>query len=98
MGANQGSVTNSYATGTVSGAGSSEFGGLVGYNSGTIGNSYWNTDNDAAAMPGIAAHTQGGRAYGGTMQSAANLSAEHRDTGGSGDVWRNTKGIPIRCS
>ena len=42
VGANYNSVTNSYATGSVSGA--SEVGGLVGYNSGgSVDNSFWDT-------------------------------------------------------
>jgi hypothetical protein len=34
-----GSVTNSYSTGSVTG--SSQVGGLVGYNKGTVSNSFW---------------------------------------------------------
>ena len=59
---NGGTIRDSYATGSVTGGGENEFasiGGLVGYNEGTIRNSYWNTETSGqlASDGGIGQNT-----------------------------------------
>ena len=63
-----GNISNSYSTGSVSG--SSEVGGLVGENSGTIGNSYWNTETSGLL-----------RSAGGTSKTTVELQAPTSATG-----------------
>ena len=81
-----GTVSTSYAIGGVSG--SSNVGGLIGLNSGTVNNSYWNTDIYATGIGG-------GTTTGATglntaaMQSAANFSGFTftATPGASGNNW-----------
>ena len=94
VGVNNGAISNSYATGSVSGT--EYVGGLAGSNgggffAGTIINSYWNTDNNAAGMPGIGLGTTAG-ATGLTtaqMQTASNFTGFNFTTtpGASGNNW-----------
>jgi filamentous hemagglutinin family protein len=54
-----GTVSNSYATGSVSGTGST-VGGLVGVNSSTVSNSYWDTTTTSSPIAGIGWGTNSG--------------------------------------
>jgi len=87
-----GTITNSYASGSVSGTGD-DFGGLVGRNSsGTISNSYWNSDIKAK---GIGSDTNVGDTSGATglsseqMQDAANFMGFNftSTSGARGNNW-----------
>ena len=82
-----GTIGNSYATGSVSGA--NYLGGLVGFNnSGTVSNSFWDTTTSGQST-----------SAGGTglttaqMQTASSFTGwSIATTGGSGDVWRIYEG------
>jgi len=84
-----GTIINTYASGSVSG--SSDVGGLVGYNDngGTISNSFWDTttSGQTAPEPGATGLTTA------QMQTASSFTGwSIATTGGSGDVWRIYEG------
>jgi filamentous hemagglutinin family protein len=87
-----GTISNSYSTGAVSG--SNYVGGLVGYNSGTITNSYWDTTT-SGTLTGISSGILAGAtglttAQMKTMASFTGWSIAN--TGGSTAVWRIYEG------
>ena len=94
VGANYTSISNSYATGSVSG--SSYVGGLVGDNGGSISTSFWNVDSSGQSH-GVGSQDQTGvtglTAAG--MQALASFSVwggDINNTGASGTVWRIYEG------
>ncbi|MHB1731810.1 MAG: MBG domain-containing protein, partial [Leptospirillum sp.] len=85
VGYNVGTISYSYATGTVSGTGS--VGGLVGANSDTISNSYWNT---TATATGIGS---GSSSTGASGLSAAAFGSSSDFSGWTFNTWSGGKFI-----
>ena len=82
-------ISNTYATGVVSSSGASNYGGLVGYvvdqGTGSVTNSFWNSDNTSSAGYGSAGTGLGSTA----MKTASNFSAwSISSSGGSSSTWR----------
>ena len=82
-------ISNTYATGVVSSSGASNYGGLVGYvvaqGTGSVTNSFWNSDNTSSAGYGSAGTGLGSTA----MKTASNFSAwSISSSGGSSGTWR----------
>jgi filamentous hemagglutinin family protein len=83
------SISNSYATGVVSSSGATNSGGLVGRvtvaSTGSVSNSFWNSDNTSSAGFGSAGTGLSSTA----MKTASNFSAwSISSSGGSSSTWR----------
>jgi hypothetical protein len=83
------SISNTYATGVVSSSGATYYGGLVGSvvstGTGSVSNSFWNSDNTASAGYGSAGTGLSSTA----MKTASNFSAwSISSAGGSSSTWR----------
>ena len=92
-----GTIINAYATGSVSGTG--DFvGGLAGYNSGPISDSFWDMQSTGQGTNGVGS----GNVPGATGKSSADMKQittftsagwDISSTGGSGAVWRIYEGF-----